>query len=396
MQKVVFSQRQSPPVTKGGIPMKKICLSFVVAWVAASATLTSAQTSPVSSDAIRIHHIGPFTGPLTNANKEALSGAKLYLSKINAAGGVSGRKIEIVEADDKQDAKVTEQLVGDLIARKGALAFFMPRTSPSNLAMLKLTEPAGIPIVAPQVGPDFLYDEKQKSAFTVRASYAAEQLRALELQLRLGRTSFAFLTSDDAYGNPLLAVATKKLAEVNLKPTFEKVDNRNANLEPALAKFVAAKPDVIFLLCSATCASDFVNKYVERGGATQFVTLSNNSSNSFVKGMGKNARGVIVMQVVPLPTSKTIGISKEYAAAAAAAKLEPSHASLQGYISARLLVEGLRRAGRSVSSSSLAAALESLRNFDLGDFVLSYGVNDRVGSAFIEDTIISKDGKFLR
>ncbi|MGL5002243.1 MAG: ABC transporter substrate-binding protein, partial [Casimicrobium sp.] len=85
-----------------------------------------------------------------------------------------------------------------------------------------------------------------------------------------------------------------------------------------------------------------------------------------------------------------------YTAAATAAKLEPSHAGLQGYISARLLAEGLRRAGRNVTSTSLANALESLRNFDLGDFVLSYGAGDRIGSAFIEETIISKDGKFLR
>jgi branched-chain amino acid transport system substrate-binding protein len=360
------------------------------------ASLASAQTPAVTADTVRIHHIGPFTGPLANANKEALAGAKLYLSKVNAAGGINGRKIEIIEADDKQDAKVTEQLASELIARKEVLAFFMPRTSPSIQNLLKLTEVAGIPIVAPQVGPDFLYDGKQKSAFTVRASYAAEQIRALELQLRLGRKSFAFLTADDSYGNPLLAVAIKNLAEFNLKPIFEKIDNRNANLEPALAKFVAAKPEVVFLLCSATCASDFVNKYVERGGATQFVTLSNNSSNSFVKGLGKNARGVIVMQVMPLPTSKAVGISKEYAAAAIAAKLDPSHAGLQGYISARLLAEGVRKSGRSPTSASLIGGLESLRDFDLGGFALNYGANDRIGSSFIEETIISKEGKFLR
>ncbi len=371
-------------------------MKFACVLLSSFSLFAQAQTPAVSADAVRIHHIGPFTGPLANANKEALAGAKLYLDKVNAAGGFSGRKIVLVEADDKQDAKVTEQLAGELISRKEALAFFMPRTSPSNQALLKLADPAGVPIVAPQVGPDFLYDGKQKAAFTVRASYAAEQLRALELQLRLGRKAFAFLTADDSYGNPLLAVSTQKLAEANLKPIFEKIDNRNANLEPALAKFVAAKPDVIFLLCSATCASEFVNKYVERGGTTQFVTLSNNSSNSFIKGMGKNARGVIVMQVVPLPSSKTVGISREYAAAAIAAKLEPSHAGLQGYISARLLAEGLRKAGRSITSASLSKALESLRNFDLGDFVLSYGVDDRIGSAFIEETIVSKDGKFLR
>jgi branched-chain amino acid transport system substrate-binding protein len=364
--------------------------------VAVFANNSFAQTPAVTAARVRIHHIGPFTGPLANANKEALAGAKLYFAKVNARGGIGGRAIEIVEADDKQDAKLAEQLASELIGRKDAIALFMPRTSPSTQALLKLTEPAGLPIVAPQVGPDFLYDGTQKSAFTVRASYSAELVRAIELQVRLGRSSFAFLSSDDSYGNPLLATATKKLTELNLKPLVEKVDNRNANTDTALAKFIAAKPEVVFLICNAACSSDFVNKYVERGGATQFITLSNNSSNTFVKGLGKNSRGVIVMQVMPLPASKSIGVSKEYSAAAVEAKQEPSHAGLQGYISARLLSEGLRRAGRNPTSSSLSSALEGLRNFDLGDFVLSYGANDRIGSSFIEETIISRDGKFLR
>ncbi len=355
-----------------------------------------AQSLAVTATSVRIHHIGPFTGPLASANNESLAGAKLVFDRVNQAGGVNGRKVELVEIDDKQDAKLTDQFAADLITKKEVLAFFMPRTSPSIQALLKLSEVNGVPLVAPQVGPEFLYDGQQKTAFTVRASYSSELIRAIDLQLRLGRTKFAFLTSDDAYGNPLLAAATKRLAEIKLTPLFEKVDNRNANTDAALAKFLAAKPDVVFLICNAACASGFVNRYAERGGLTQFVTLSNNSSNSFIKGLGANARGVIVMQVVPLPTSKTVGVSKEYAAAALAAKQEPSHAGLQGYISARLLVEGIRRTGKNVAAASLMSAIEGLRAFELGDFTLSYGVNDRLGSSFVEDTIISKDGKFLR
>ncbi len=354
------------------------------------------QVKAVSGGQIRVHHVGPFTGPLAGANKEALAGARLHLERVNAGGGVNGRSVEIVEIDDKQDAALTGQIVGELIERNEILTLFMPRTSPSVQAMLKLTEVAGIPIIAPQVGPEFLYDGKQQTAFMIRASYAAELLRAIELQVRLGRQSFAFLVSDDAYGNPLLATGTKKLSEIGLKPIFEKVDNRNANIDAALNKFIAAKPEVVFLICSVACASGFVNQYIGRGSSSQFVTLSNNSSNAFVKALGGNARGVIVMQVLPLPTSKTTRVSKEYAKLAASAKLEPSYAGLQGYVSARLLVEGLRKAGRNVSQSSLANSLESLRSLDLGDFVLSYGPNDRIGSAFIEETIISRDGKFLR
>jgi branched-chain amino acid transport system substrate-binding protein len=276
------------------------------------------------------------------------------------------------------------------------LAFFMPRTSPSNQALLKVVENEGIPIIAPQVGPEFLYDSDQRAAFTVRASYAAELVRAIDLQLRFGRRSFAFVAADDAFGNPLIQTALKRLNEEKIAPQIEKVDNRKAEVVPAVAKFVASRAEVIFLLCNVSCASDFVNRFKERGAYAQFVALSNNGSNAFVKALGANAKGVIVMQVMPLPQSKTVRLSKEYSAAARAAKSELSYLGLQGYVSARVLVEGLKRAGKNLNPASLTKGLESLRKLDLGDFVISYGPADRTGSLFVEETIISTNGAFLR
>jgi branched-chain amino acid transport system substrate-binding protein len=370
--------------------------SSACALMLCAALILRAETPAVTANAVRIHHIGPLTGPLAASNKEFITGAKLFLDKVNASGGVNARKIDLIEADDRQDAKVMEQLASELVARNEALAFFMPRTSPSVQALLKVAEPAGIPVIAPQVGPDFLYDPKQRVAFTVRASYSSEIVRALDLQLRLGRTSFAFLASDDAFGNPLVEVAAKKLAEAKLQLLVEKIDNRKVDVSVALDKFSKAKPDVVFLICNNVCAADFVNKYRQAGGLTQFIAISNNSTNAFIKALGNNAQGVIVMQVMPLPTSKTVRISKEYASVSEKAKIAPSHAGLQGYISARVLVEGLRKSGRKVTPASLISGLESLRNFDLGDLIISYGANDRSGSAYLEETIINRDGKFTR
>jgi branched-chain amino acid transport system substrate-binding protein len=375
--------------------MRLLCGSLFVVmwWVSASAC---AQTSLAADKAIRIHHIGPFTGLQAGINREALGGAKLYLDRVNRAGGVRGRRIEIIESDDKQDAKLAGELASSLISRGEVLTFFMPRTSPSNQAILKAVEGTGVPIVAPQVGPDFLYAEDQKLAFTVRASYGAELIRAINLQLRFDRKSFAFLAADDAFGNPLVQTAIKQLSEVKIAPQIEKVDNRKAEVQPGVTRFLQSKPEVIFLLCNVACASDFVNRFREAGGSTQFVALSNNGSGAFVKALGNNAKGVIVMQVMPLPQSRTIKISREYADASAAAKAEASYLGLQGYISARVLVEGLRRAGGTLNSASLIRGLESMRSFDLGDFVISYGANDRSGSEFVDETIISSRGQFVR
>lgn len=359
--------------------------------------LVYGQTPAVTATKVRIHHVGVLSkGPLVPTNKEALASAQAYLDQVNREGGVAGRQVELAMLDDQQEPTLADTLSRGVIERNEVLAFFLPRTSPANQMLLKNSQPAGVPIIAPQVGPNFMYTADQRTFFTVRASYEAELVRAIDLQLKFDRKSFAFLAADDSYGNPLVEAAAKKLAPLGIRPTVSKVDNRAADINPGLTSFLQSRPEVIFLLCSAACASDFVKKFKERGGTTQFITLSNNSSNSFLKGLGAAGRGVIVMQVMPLPTSKTVKLSKDYQALCAQAKLTPSYNGLVAYVGARVLVEGLRRAGRNLNKDTLKAALASMTQFDLGDFVVSFGPNDRSGSEFIEETIISKDGAFIR
>ncbi len=370
-------------------------LFLATAVLSALPSATGAQ--PVTANAVRIHHLSSMTGVSGPANKEMLAGAQLYIDQVNKKGGINGRTIEIVPVDDKQDPKLTEQLAKELIDNKQVLAFFAPRTSSSTLAIHKQTEVAGIPLIASQPGTDFLYAPNQRTAFAVRASYSAEVDRAIELQHRLGRRSFGFIASNDGFGNPLVASATKKLADYSLKPAVvEKLDAREPNVVAALDSFVKSKPDVIVLLCPIKCAADFANGFMQRGGITQFIAISIHSSNGFVKALGTNARGVVVMQAAPPPTSRVIRVSKDYATASAAAKVEPSYAGMSGYVGARVVVEGIRRAGRNLTPASLIASLESMRNFDLGDFVINYGSGNRVGTAYIDETIITRDGKFLR
>lgn len=373
-----------------GFVASVVCLMIV-------ANINCSRATAVTSERVRVHHVSVLTGVSATPNKEGLTGAMLYIDRTNKEGGVAGRQIEVVQVDDKGDAKATEQIAQELVSKNDALAFFLPRTSPSTQALLKVTEGAGVPLIGPQVGPGFLYGPEQHTAFTVRASFSAEVTRAIDLQSRLGRRTFAFLAANDAFGNPLVEVATRKLADLGLKPAaVEKVNNLDPNIAPALDNLVKAKPDVIFLLCAAKCASDFVNGYVQRGALTQFIAISNNSSNAFIKPLGGNARGVVVMQVAPLPGSRTVALSKEYSAACADAKVEPSYTGIVGYIAAKVLVEGLRKAGKNLTPASLRAALSSMRSYDLGGFEISYGSNDRIGTDFVDETIITKEGKFLR
>ena len=69
--------------------------------------------------------------------------------------------------------------------------------------------------------------------------------------------------------------------------------------------------------------------------------------------------------------------------------------SFEGYLTARVLVEGLRRAGRTPTRESLIAGLETLRDLNFGGFTVNYTPKDHQGSSFTDLTMIGRDGKFM-
>jgi ABC-type branched-subunit amino acid transport system substrate-binding protein len=128
-----------------------------------------------------------------------------------------------------------------------------------------------------------------------------------------------------------------------------------------------------------------------------FLTLSNNSSNAFIKNLGEDGPGVAVSQTSPYPFSATIPIVKEFQDAISRNKdAVVSYASMEGFIAAKVLVEGLKRAGPKPTREKLITALESLRRFDLGGVDVTYGPGTRAGTSYIDITIVSKTGRFMR
>ena len=129
----------------------------------------------------------------------------------------------------------------------------------------------------------------------------------------------------------------------------------------------------------------------------QIVTLSNNASGGFTKALGDQARGVIVTQVFPSERSLNYPVIKEALELAKAQGLkELTPAMVEGFVNAKVLAEGLRRAGPKPDRARLHAALESLSKFDLGGLELSYSAKEHSGLDFADLSIIGADGRFQR
>lgn len=126
--------------------------------------------------------------------------------------------------------------------------------------------------------------------------------------------------------------------------------------------------------------------------------LSNVNSDDFFKSLGEDGRGIGVMQVMPFPRDLSATVVREFQRVLKSMKEPPpaSYATLEGFVAAKLLAEGLRRAGPNPTRQTLVDALASMHEIDLGGVELGYGPGDRSGSRFVELTIIGRNGAFWR
>ncbi len=355
-----------------------------------------ASAQAVKANSIDLHHIGPFTGPLTGVNTEAVSGAEMFFANLNSKGGIGGRKINLIKLDDKQDAKETVRLFQELVASKSILSFFMPRTTPSIYAALPIAQEAKIPMFGMQTGGIQITEPLKRYAFTLRASYQDEVIYLIKQLHDTGTRKFALLVDDGVYGKDVLVGAQLAFSELKIKPVA--VASINANKPEAavpVGAILPTQPEVVILIAGAKGASDFVNLYRSKGGLAQFGTLSNNGADSFIKSLDTNKRGMIITQTLPSPFRMARQVTRDYTQMTVAAKSNIGFGHFYGYLCARVMSEALKRTGRDLTPERLTQTLESISLLDLGGIEVSFSPNKRMGTNFVEASIVGVDGKLV-
>ncbi|RYH71053.1 MAG: amino acid ABC transporter substrate-binding protein [Alcaligenaceae bacterium] len=347
---------------------------------------------------ILIGQTAGFSGQVAAGVKETADGAKLYIDTVNSRGGVNGQKIELTSLDDKFDPKIAAENARKLIEEQNVVAMFLTRGTPHTEAMIPLLEKHGVALVAPSTGAMVLHQPVRKYIFNVRATYQREAEKAVTHLASMGITRIAVVYADDSFGADGVMGAQKGLATAKLTPVaLEKFDRAKPDFQQIATRVAKADTQAVLVIASGSTVVDANAALRLAGSAAQFVTLSNNASSGFIKSLGANARGVIVTQVYPNERAVTYPMVKE-AQELAKAKgwTEISPAMLEGYAAAKVLVEGLKRAGPKPTRDRVHAALEGLRKFDLGGLEVSYGPDDHTGLDFADLSIIGTDGKFRR
>jgi ABC-type branched-subunit amino acid transport system substrate-binding protein len=370
--------------------------------LAAAAALCAASLAwgepGISDRAVLIGQSVPLTGPAQELGLEMQLGANLYFDHINSQGGVHGRKINLRTLDDGYEPDRASANTLQLIEKDGVFALFGYVGTPTSVASLKVSNPAGVPFIGAFTGAEVLRQPFNRLIFNVRASYYDETEKIVDQFASLNVNRIAVFYQNDAYGKAGLSGVERAMAKRNLKLVATGTVERNSvDVEAAVKTIAAAKPDMVVMVTTYKSTAAYISAMRAAGANPQFYTVSFVGSRALAKELGPGGAGVGISQVVPFPWAGTVPVVREYQRllAASPSKRDVSFTSLEGFIAAKVFVEGLKRAGKDPTREKLISGLESMRNFDAGGFAINFSPNNHSASSFVDLTIIRRDGSFL-
>ncbi|AQW30812.1 ABC transporter substrate-binding protein [Ralstonia syzygii subsp. celebesensis] len=355
----------------------------------------------VTNDAIIIGQSAAMSGPAAQLGQQMNLGAKLYFNAVNAAGGVNGRKIELKVLDDFYEPEATTRNTKTLINDTKVFALFGYVGTPTSLAALKLANPAGVPFFAPYSGAMALREPFARNVFHVRASYNDETAAIIKQIRTTGLKHIAVVYNDDAYGKAGLEGVQHALKQPENKAVTlaaeASVERNTTDVKGALSTVLAKKPDAIVVISAYQTVATLVKNAQAQGYAGQFYNVSFVGTKALADALGTAGGGVIISQVMPYPRSASSPLVHEYQKLLKAGGVSDfDYGSMEGYIAARVFVEGLKRAGRDLTREKFISALESMGSTDLGGFAVNFSPSNHVGSKLVEMTIINSHGQVIR
>lgn len=370
------------------------------AFAASAAAIPSLKAWAASE--ITVAQVAPLSGVLSTTGAQMVLGGKVYFDSVNATGGVNGQKIRHLVLDDGYKVPETVRLTRELLARPDVVALF-GFAGTSNIGQLLadgVLEQGGAPLVAPYTGGEPLRNPFNPWIFHLRAGYADEAEHMVQQVTTLGMTRVAVMYQDDGFGKAGLEGVQKALSRRNLALSAAAPYERNTDkVEDAVHRIKACDAQAVIMISVNKSTAAFARQYREAGGGAQLYNISVVDPAEIVKLAGlKNAHGLGISQVVPYPYMPSLPAVREFHTLMKrfAPNEQVNYTNFEQFLGAKVLVEGLRRAGPNPTRAKLLKALESMGEFDLGGFSVGYSAKNRVGSRYVEVTVIGSGRKLLK
>lgn len=382
--------------------MSKFLYKWTVVAAIAMGSFTAlhadAAESGVSSGEIRVGTSLALTGPIKNLGESMRDGMKLYIDNVNREGGVNGRKIKLIVLDDNYDVEKAKANVKKLIEEEQVFSLLGNMGTPTVLATLPIADAARVPFFAPLTGSDQVRATKSPMLYTINAAYSDEIGKILSHLKLLDIDKIGLIYQNNAFGKSGLQAATD--AAKNNKQNLiaiAPVEGNSSNVAEAIAKVAAQNPTAVVIATAGKVTVDLVRAYQATGQRAQLYMWSVADVQALHGALGPAVRGIVVSQTLPPPWLATIPVINDYKRATKAVNFDKvDYTHLLGYISAKAFVEAARRTGRELTRERFASTIASAGAMDLGGYRVKFSRDQQNGSAYVELTMLDKNGKFVR
>jgi branched-chain amino acid transport system substrate-binding protein len=350
--------------------------------------------APALAQDIVVGQSAPLTGANAELGNDIRKGALAYFTKVNAAGGVAGAKIKLVTLDDRNDTKLSAENTGKLLAEHNAVVLFGYASSTLSIPAMPAVVEHKVPFFAPFTGADTIRKQNDY-VYTVRATYADEIGKIINFWGNLGNTKVTVLHYDDTVGKQNFETVAQVLKKFDRTPVSVAI-KRNAEVTDAnVREVIASEPNVLVVTTLYAPAAQMLKKLKAQGRAMMTTSLSFAGASQLARALGPDAAGVSVAITVPTPRSQTVPVVRECNEAwtASGQKEAMSVTALEACIAAKVLVEGMKHAGASVTRNSLHRALTALGRYDAGGYVVEFKPNFRHGGSYVGMALLKPNGE---
>lgn len=361
-------------------------------WAVAAGTAQAQNDNP-----ILVGQSGGFTGGQAAYAADVRNGIAAAFAGANAAGGIGGRPVRLVSADD---GGVRDRVLANtrkLVETDNVVALIGYTSGAGTELTLPYLREAKVPMLSPATGNMGIRADHHPWLFHTRAGYRDEMGKIIAHVTGLGLTPRVGLAYLGDVGPANLKAMQDALAAHRLTAAAVVPLDRNAkDFTPQIEQLLAGKPDLVVFISNAAPIQKIVSGMRERGYHGQFAT-SSFAGSRVVQDLKEHALGLIMIQVLPQPHRNALSFHREFHAdlkrLPVDAKAAANYTVLEGYIAGRTLLEGLKRTGREVSREKLAVALTGMAELDFSGYRIRYARGNHEGSRFVDLGVVTSDGQ---
>ena len=348
------------------------------------------------------------SGPNRDFGRSITLGIRTFFESVNDEGGINGRTLKLTALDDGYEPDRALANMRDLFEKRKVFASVGNVGTPTAKVTVPYALAHRLLFFAPFSGAAFLrHDPPDRYVFNYRASSGEETAALVQYFVKIRQIPsdrIAVFAQNDSFGEEGFQGAVRALRAYRIRPDdIIRTGYERNTLQTAQAvdKIIAnrARIQAIVMVPTYAAAAQFVKGLKDRNVNVVLGSVSGggNSLAERLREMGPQyGEGMIISQVVPHFQSGATGVLRyrellhKYHPEA-----EPGFISLEGFIAAECLVEGLRRAGPDVTTEKLIDALESIRDLDLGiGPIISFGPSRHQASNKVWGTVLDRNRNF--